>query len=325
MKKLSLLACLAVLLCFAVLPSCEKNNGPTSKGIVKECNDLLYQLGEDSVVTYIRTGYYELNDSPARCELKRLEAAGLITYQVERFAWWDKTETYKKEIAKYDWYYGPTYKTVKKVSYDYNEHFMVDVQLADEGKKWIVKGEPIMKPVVDKDLLQPDSDLSSFPENQIDCVESWPEVPNPYLKPEPELEVKPEPEPKTEPKPQPKMEAEPEPQPEAELDPQSEEEDLTVPQVTVGDQCKAFEQAKAKEDSQFVCLFAYKNRAIKARNIQISNTSEFPTAQAEVIFEIYNVSTAGRAIKKTIEGTRSSLPVTLNYYIDKGWVLDRDR
>lgn len=320
MKNLSLLACIAFLFCFIVLPSCEKNDSLTSKVIVKECNDLLYQIGEDSVVTQIRTGYYELNDSPSRCELKKLEAAGLITYQVERFAWWEKTETYKKEIAKYDWYFGPTYKTVKKVSYDYNEHFMVDVQLADEGKKWVVKGEPIMKPVIDKDLLQPESDLSSFPENQIDCVESWPEVPNPYLEPEPEPEpeVKPEPQPETEPKSQPTAE------PKAESEPQSEEEAPATPQVTESAQRKAFEEAKAKEGGQFVWLFAYKNRAIKARNIQMSNTSEFPTAQAEVIFEIYNVSTAGRAIEKAIEGTRSALPVTLNYYIDKGWVLDRE-
>ena len=242
---------------------------------------------------------------------------------MERFAWWEKTVTYKKEIARYDWYYGPTYKNVRKVSYDYNEHFMVDVQLTDEGKKWVVKGEPIMKPSIDQDLVQPDSDLSSYPENQIDCVESWPEIPNPYLEPEPQPEVKPEAKPEAKPEPKPKTE--PKDQSKTEPEPQPEQEDSTGPQVTVGDQCKAFEEANAKESHKTVYLFAFKKKAIKARNVQVSNTSEFPLAKAEVILEIYNVSTAGRAIVKAIEGERQALPVTLEYYIDKGWVLDVER
>ena len=69
MKKLSLLALTTILSCFIILPSCRNNDGPTSKEIVKECNNLLYQLGADSVVTYLLTGYYELNDPQSRCEL----------------------------------------------------------------------------------------------------------------------------------------------------------------------------------------------------------------------------------------------------------------
>lgn len=316
MKKLSLLALTTILSCFIILPSCRNNDGPTSKEIVKECNNLLYQFGADSVVTYLLTGYYELNDPQSRCELKKLEAAGLITYKVERFAWWEKTETYKTELANYDWYYGPTYKTVKKVSYDYNEHFMVDIQLAEEGRKWVVKGEPVMKPVIDKDLIQPEVDFSSFPENQIDCTESWPAVPNPYLEPESQAEAKQEPQPKDikrdEKSAVPVKESQP------------AQANLPEDQVIEDAQCKAFKEAKAKEEYQSVCLFAYKNRAVKARNIQVSNTSEFPKAKAEVIFEVYKVSTAGRAIEKSIEGVRTVMPVTLSYYIDKGWVLDQE-
>ena len=62
-------------------------------------------------------------------------------------------------------------------------------------------------------------------------------------------------------------------------------------------------------------------KVVKARNIQIINENGVANALAEIIIENKNVSDAYRVDNGIINGTKTSRPVILTYYLDKGWVI----
>ena len=145
-------------------------------------------MGLDSAVVSIQTGYYEQNDPDARLLLEKLEAAGIVDYEVERYAWWE-TKREKKTVTQtvtkyYYWYsYPETVRTTKWVtSYDYNEHFLVNVNLTEAAQKYVLNAIPApkTKEVEDRDFRQPIYYDSLYPENRITSLsEDWPEVPHP--------------------------------------------------------------------------------------------------------------------------------------------------
>lgn len=156
--------------------------------ILKKVNHDLVETGSDSATVTIQTGYYEQNDESVRLLLEKLEAAGVVNYDVERFAWWEKKreeKTYYKTVTRYyGWYsYPETVKSTKWVtSYVYNEHFMVNVSLTEAAQKYALNHRPLpkLKEEEDKDLKQPVFDYSQYPESQIVSLsENWPEVPHP--------------------------------------------------------------------------------------------------------------------------------------------------
>ncbi len=71
-----------------LLVSCGSDNTKiNSKLITKLYNEKASELCMNKQYTTIDTGYYELNDESGRLMLQRLAHAGVIEYNVERFAW----------------------------------------------------------------------------------------------------------------------------------------------------------------------------------------------------------------------------------------------
>ena len=185
MKKLSAFFLVALGLCGLVACG-PTSNSISEKQILKECNRILEEKGNDTATVNVMTGYYELNDQESRCMLKRLEAAGLITYNVERFAWWNSKKETKRVIdhyvERYYWFsYSkePVYVTKKYTTYDFEQHFMVNVALTESGEALALNHVPSGVAIEDKDMAEPEFDFSICPENNVDCSESWPEIPHP--------------------------------------------------------------------------------------------------------------------------------------------------
>ena len=160
----------------------------SNKEILKQCNKALLERGLDSAVVTVDTGYYELDAFNEREDLKKLEAAGIVTCDVERFAWWETVKE-KKSVAHkvdhYDWWGGhyqtTTYSTKTVTNYEFNEHFMVKVALTDKVKKYALRQapQPKLKNKEDKDFIQPIYHDSLYPENLLNYSENWPEIKHP--------------------------------------------------------------------------------------------------------------------------------------------------
>ncbi len=159
----------------------------SKKEILNQCNKTLKEKGLDSAVVKVDTGYYELNEFAARGDLKKLEAAGIVTCDVERFAWWEtvkEKKTTSHNVDYYFWGYAYTkkeYSTKWVTNYVFNEHFMVKVALTDNAKKYALSQMPRPKLMEkeDKDFSQPVYYDSLYPENLLNYRESWPEIKHP--------------------------------------------------------------------------------------------------------------------------------------------------
>lgn len=183
---------MAVLGLGSLLSCGTSNDDITAKEIIKASNAMLVQQGADTAVANIVTGYYELNAKEGRDMLKRLEAAGLVTYDVERYAWWNTEHSTKRVLDHYDYYYytwtgafshkEPVYVTKKVTDYTYDEHFMVTVELTELGQQQVLGHQPQGITKDDADMEQPHIVDSLLPENNADLSESWPEVPHPKAK-----------------------------------------------------------------------------------------------------------------------------------------------
>lgn len=189
MKRLYI-CCLA--LATIMLASCGGHSPQklSEKEILKQCKKNLVKLGADSSIVTITTGYYELNDEDKRCQLEKLKAAGVVQYDVERFAWWETTKEKKSIPHTVDYYYTWTgqyayskteYTTKWITNYNFEEHFMVNVSLTENAQKYALDHIPGPKDIdeEDKDLVQPPFYDSLYPENQLYCEENWPEIPHP--------------------------------------------------------------------------------------------------------------------------------------------------
>ena len=146
------------------------------------------ESGNDSTIVPIKTGYYELNDFDGREMLNKLASAGVVTCDVERFAWWEKHREKKSvphTVERYDWWYGyyttTEYSTKWVTNYEFEEHFMVNVVLTEKAKAYALDHVPGPKYVEkeDKDMIQPKYIDSLYPENQVRYTENWPEIKHP--------------------------------------------------------------------------------------------------------------------------------------------------
>lgn len=321
MKKVFFACALAV---SALFSACSDKPDSLSAGRVEDLvADMLETSAQDQGFIQIPVGYYELNNIDTRYQLSRLSAAGLITYQVERYDWWNK-------ILQINNYWGEAFGSV---NYSEEQHVMVRVELTEEGKKLLVDSLPEPKPVVDEEMIQPKINLADYPENKITpenyqkTYENWPAVPCPESagspnvhKDETVLSQKTE---TTEESPQ-KKEMEEAFKDNNEYLKQIEEYRTSGKYQVLSmdlDTSNKYEAAKKNEKTQFVTLKAYRLKVEKARFIQIQNTDEGVRATAEVIVQYSDVTPICRAWMNIYEDSRLCAPVTLVYYNDKGWVL----
>ena len=318
MKKFYLFGAMALASVSMLLTSCG-NSEPkpiTAKAIVKEVNQLLVNDAKAEKFTEVAVGTYECDDPMRRELLAKLEVAGLVDYEVTRYAWWEKSKkAYKKAytVTKgYGWwtYQDTEYKWVKGTSYDFEDHYVVTVALTRKGEKLVVDELPKPQEKVDEDLISKVVDTDAYKWEQANLAEDWEYIPNPFLeKKEPkEVESTDKKETYKEPKKEPRKQKD---------DAKEPEKDATVRIDSL--QYEAYQNID--ENKQVKYLKAGAVKAIKARNIQILEGGNGLTAVAEVILETEDATDAGRILEGFEDGQKSLINVEFIYYTDKGWVL----
>jgi len=226
-------AALVLLLCAsAAFVSCGSSSRDevSASQLKSQLNDRLEIEGEDFHYASVKVGFYEENSEAERYKLRKLAAAGVLTYEVQRM---DAKVSVK---TGYDWWSGRSiYKQVnKKVCF-------VTVALTDAGRKCVLKELPEPVEEEDSDLLNPNDEY--YPEFDVPEKETFSDK-------KAEQNLEPVSTPDSEAK-QPETEPEAEaPAPEAK--PKSE-----------------YEQAKEREHSETIYVRTYKMRVTKVRNIRI--------------------------------------------------------
>ena len=303
----------AFLVCvMASLSSCMQSPTSISKRVILSQTNKKMKLDAcDRGVVWIQIGKYEESDSTKRARLRELAAAGLITYKVTRYAWWEKSKTKEKKAVTvtksfYIWTYNDTeYRTVTADNYEFCDHYVVEIALTEKGKK-LLTDLPVADHIQDKEV-QMDSDLEDPAEyiwNQKDLSEVWPIIDNPFIEKK-----------------------------------ESSQKSVTTKVTQQNKEVKSVEPKKVTRiDSlqyqaymrldltKYEGLYfkAFDIKAAKTRYIQIYEESGFPKCKAELILVLKNVTDAGRIYYGASEGVKFFLPINLDYYVDKGWVLDAE-
>ena len=301
--KLFSLAAIAVL-CLA----CGQSPDTISESIIKKEADRTLVDFYDTR-TEIRVGVYECNDEDMRLALRKLETAGLIEYDVTRYAWWEKGKKSvqkKCKVTKYSFWLGSYEDTetrwVKKDSYTFEDHYIVKVNLTRKGKSYLVDSMP--EDLDDKELAGPDLGSITYKWDKVDLSENWPTITNPFVEPE-EAAQKDE-------------------------EPASKAKKTEVSTSTSDDNDKVerndeneYNKYKAIEQSSDVVMVEIGElSASKARNILIGEKGGLKVATAEVIFEWIDVNDFGRILEGLENGIKFCKDINLTYFIDKGWKAD---
>lgn len=321
-KSYYLLAAMAV---SVLLASCGCKCGEpkiSSKMITKLYNQKTTELCLNKQYTSIDTGYYELNDENARLVLQKLAHAGVIDYKVERFAWFNKCTDIKWTVTKVINYYCENSGDFRGsqnvmgrdtvISYDLEEHFMVNVQLKSKYKSMVVDAIP--EPVIeDKDMAFPP--YKETREDNLESDEAWPTMEAPKV-PEIPSERK-----------EIKCYESSSSNGYANINTKKE-----TPQGVRYPICKsidpateeAYKAAHELERRGTVTIFAYQVDAVKARNIQTFKKEDGTLgARCEVILKSNKVTPQAHILMgHIIDGIPAKMDIKLTYYVDKGWTID---
>ncbi len=309
------------------LASCTDDKNLTSEKITRLYNEKAAELCMDKVYTKIDTGYYELNDPHQRYVLQKLAHAGVIEYNVERYAWFNECTDIKYTLLKKVQYYckdsgeldreQDVYGRGESVSYELEEHFMVRVQIKSGYKSMLVESLP--KPSIeDKDLEAPL--YKEWEEDMLKNNEAWPAMtaPEPPSVPVERKDIKCHQKKETvkakKSTPVQKKSYTP-----VERKPRCVAMDF--------DMAERYEKAIAAEVKAPAYILAYEITAVKARNIQlIRDKEDFSlAARCEVIVKSANVTPQGHILMQNIiDGIPCVLKINLTYFEDKGWVIDAD-
>lgn len=288
MKKL----CFLMTAVIFMMTSCTMNSKDnlSSKQVVKLVNQ---QFKKEAIVNHyhvLTTGYYEEEDDNARYALRQLAANDIITYKCELIPC-KKRESYRERYVKgYNWWTGSSeygyrtaYRMVDKMAY------FVTVELTKKGQSLVVEEAEL--PVVEKDILDVEIDLSAFPESEVAFAEFPDTTKQQSIEEGADEPVEPVDEWETV----------------AEGDSRAEEK-------------FAYDIAKEKENKVSNLCIAYTIKAISARNIQINPLTGAATAEA--IIEVSSSTPMGRIYEHAYKGQRSAIDVKMDYFLDKGWVLN---
>ena len=315
-----------MLLAGVAMTACSSSPDSISeRTILKQVNELMESKAENVTYAPLMVGKFECNDEGNRLFYRQMEAAGLVEYSVERFAWWERAtkpvrERYK--VLRHSWwdtYYDTEYRWVRKTVYDFCDHYIVQVWPTKKGNKLCIEALP--EPVVekDKDMKQPEEDTSKYAWNKADLSEEWPFIPNPFLEPEkpvePEVEEVVAEEIKT-------YEPSVEPVAVAEAVAAMEPEGDGVDRIDIN-QYNAYCN-RADDSTQDLWIKVCELEAVKARNIQIFERDGARYARAEVIISTVDVTDAGRIIAGKQEDERELRVFEFVYFQDKGWVLAKN-
>ncbi|MBO7185595.1 MAG: hypothetical protein J6V59_01710 [Alistipes sp.] len=296
--------------------SCSDSaNSISQRTIVNQVNESLENQAVNVVYLPLEIGTFECDYEDYRLCLRKLENAGLLDYDITRYAWWEKEERSVRESYSvwresywYGGYYDTEYRWVNKTFYNFEDHYVVTATLTKSGQKICVDELP--KPIeqVDEDLEQPEINPEDYSWNKDDLSESWPEIHNPFIERSAETDEDDE-----------VVICEEE----ADYD-DGEYEDVEEVDDNIdrNDEEQFLKYHAVNIDQQSVYIKAYELEAVKARNIQIYEEDGITRARAEVIISTCDVTDAGRIMLECEDDMRSVIEVSLTYYLDKGWVLD---
>lgn len=298
-------AILFVICVVGLLSGCRQTDKTVPGNLIlRQVNARLKASASDQLISAIEVGTYECNDASERLNLRKLQAAGYITYDVKRYVWWEKSKITKKRPYEvtHGYYFTWTetkYRSVQVDDYSFCDHYIVDVALTAAGQELVLEKLPEIKANVDEDMIQPLVNDSLYVWNQTDLSEDWPVIPNPFLPAPKEDDAT-------------KMQTAPK---------ETRSNQTKEPEVVRIDslQYKAYDHLSL--DSRIVFLNAGIRRAVKARNIQRVDNG-IVTANAEVIVETMKVTDAGRILLGIENGEKTLEEVTMVYYQDKGWILN---
>lgn len=164
--------CIVLLLLGASISSCTNGNTLKQASSTYIPESTIHKIvteelkKENMLTNYTRfkVGYYEENDEYDRYELRQLEAAGVITYDVKRIE--EKVRVrdgYEIDERTYRWV--EKYKTVSKY------HYFVTTELTEAGEKFMVYSLPRYEEKPDKYLTPPPH--QRFPEDTVSIKEHW--------------------------------------------------------------------------------------------------------------------------------------------------------
>lgn len=301
---------------FCVVGCTRSSDSISEKTVLKAVNRLLEEKAISEKFEVLTVGSYECNDEATRLTLRKLKAAGLLDYKVERYAWWEKgskrvREQYQVTRSNGWWSYPQTeYRTVNKTTYDFEDHYFVDVALTRAGKSLVVDKVPTPKDEEeDEDMKQPDYSAVEYAWDKADLTESWPEVRNPFVEYDNERsdDVK---------SPAAKSNSS-----ETKQENSSTNKKKYVERI---DSLQYQAYSNRSEASENVYMRACKIKAVKARNIQLLEQGGVKKISAQVILKIDDVSDVGRIISHVEKGIKELIDVKLIHYIDKGWVVEED-
>jgi len=308
MKTYHILPAVTLLLAAIMTTSCTDTQKLTERKVVAEANEMLAKKGASEIYVPISIGRFECNDSSLRRTFAELEVAGLITYEVTRYAWWEKSlksrqKPYKVQRGYSWWSWTDTeYKWVKETIYNFEDHYIVDVALTQMGDKIAIDILPRHKDI-DEDLIEKEVDPAMYKWNQVDLSENFEEISNPFIKPKKEKTT------------------------ESTVAPKKTIKSTTKPKTNEDKtdridqkQYEAYSQLKLSSD--VIYFKAGEVRATKARNILLKSPMGILTAEAEIIIETMKVTDAGRILRGLENGQKHIEDVKLIYYVDKGWVID---
>jgi len=316
MKQSSRFLFVLPLLFLVVLSSCTSSDNISSSTIVKQFNKEIQKRALDKQVSTIKIGTYECNDADERLSLRKMAAAGLITYQVDRYPWWEKSKaTVRKayEVEKYSYWYGyytdTEYRTVLTDKYEFEDHYIVTIGLTNKGLKYVLSEYPKPEVTEDPDLKEPEIDASKYAWNKADLKEEWSEIKNPFITEQPVKESA-----KT--KPSTSSDSDDIDGEESSID--DEESDNKVERINAG----TYSNYKARQLSSTDAIVLLGTvKAIKARNIQLVEQSGIKKAVSEIILSRCDVTDFGRILDEIENGEKSAINASLKYYLDKGWVI----
>ena len=294
---------------------CQQSpNRISDKQIVKQFNQELSRLAVAKNFVEVQTGKYECNSEAERLQLRQLEAAGLLTYKVDRYAWWEKSIKNVRQavkVKKYNYWYGyyddTEYRWVKGPKYEFCDHYIVDVELTGRGRSISVSELPEAEKTVDKDLQSQPEDVGSYAWNRKDLSENWPEIKNPFVEEKTDVEA----------------DAVRNATSAKKNNEKKSDKPVAKDNTERRDSLVFDSYSKVQTVSDIVYLKSYEVEAVKARNIQISLSSGTPVATAEVVVKTTKVTDAGRIIDEVQNNERTTVDVVLRYYVDRGWVIDR--
>ncbi len=167
MKKLDIFTGIFLLGGILLMTSCEHQGRIKEKTVLNKVTERLKEdLNKDNYSKRLVIGYYEENDDDQRFELRKLAAAGVITYKVERIK---KSVSYHSGY-KIDWY---NYNVVNEYKRTTKNIYFVDVALTEQGQACSLGDIPAYEGKIDE-YLKP-AIIGHYPEFDVSPNEYFPE------------------------------------------------------------------------------------------------------------------------------------------------------